>query len=355
MNGNYSEKDNYPEYIEKVFEFKIPPGQSPERLDQYLSRSIINATRTKVQKAIDSGHVTVNGKSAKVSRKIKPDDLIICKIMRPPPIELIPENIPIEIAYEDNSMLVVNKPAGMVTHPGFGNRYGTLVNAVLYYFGERETISVTTEDDDDDEEIDEGMIFSSDAVRPGVVHRLDKDTSGLLIVSKNPVAHAKLAAQFADRSISRIYYAIVWGKFTEDSGTFEGDIGRSSRDRKLFTVVKKGGKQAITDWEVVERYDYATLLKIKLRTGRTHQIRVHFAYNNRPVFGDPDYGGNKIVYGGNSKKWKDMVTESLGLINRQMLHAKNISFIHPETKKKMEIECDLPKDILFIRDKFSNY
>jgi 23S rRNA pseudouridine1911/1915/1917 synthase len=336
------DKDNYPEYIEKVFTFKITSGQRPERIDTFLTHSIINATRTRVAKAIDAGFVEINGQSVKPSRKIQPGDEVVCKLMKPPPIELVPENIPLEIVFEDDELMVVNKKAGMVTHPGFGNRYGTLVNAVLYHLGFRESLKIELGDDEEDEP-DEGSIFASDAVRPGVVHRLDKDTSGLIIVSKNPIAHARLAEQFADRSISRTYYTLVWGDIKSNSGTIEGDIGRSSRDRKLFAVVKKGGKNAVTDYEVIERYGLLTLLKVKLRTGRTHQIRVHFSHIKHPVFGDPAYGGDKLILGTNSNQ-KNILNKCLKAVRRQMLHAKEISFRHPTNSEIMTFSSDLPPD-----------
>ncbi len=339
--NNYEPKDNYPDYIEAIFKFNIPSGQIPLRLDVFLTNSIKNATRTKVQKAIDAGTVTVNGKIKKASYKILPDDKIVCKLMKPPPMELVPENIKLDIAYEDDTLLVVNKPAGMVTHPGFGNRYGTLVNAILYYLGQRESISIEV---DDEEEIEESKVFASQDIRPGIVHRLDKNTSGLLVIAKNSIDHSKLAEQFHDRTIERFYYALVWGNLKEDEGHFEGNIARSPRDRKLFTVVKKGGKTAYTDYWVLERYDFLTLVKIKLRTGRTHQIRVHFSFNNHQVFGDGDYGGRAILYGGSNKKNKDLAGKCLKIAKRQMLHAKILGFSHPETKERLLFESELPDD-----------
>ena len=339
---------NYPDYVEKVFEFRISGGQKPERLDKFLTRSITNASRTKVQKAIQDGTVSVNGDIVKPSYKICPGDHVLCKILKPPPIQLVPEDIPLDIKYEDDDLLVVNKPAGMVTHPGYGNRYGTLVNALLYHLGHRESIDVESPDDDEDEDnedFDEGSVFSDSSIRPGIVHRLDKDTSGLLVIAKNTSVHTKLQEQFADRTIERFYYAIVWGRYDEDSGTYEGNIGRSPRDRKLFSVVKRSGKPAYTDFEVIGRYEYAALVKIKLRTGRTHQIRVHFSHNNHPVFGDNDYGGDKLVHGGHNKKWRDMAYKALKIADRQMLHAKILGFNHPVKNEFMRFESELPEDM----------
>lgn len=347
-------KDNYPEYIEKIFEFIIPSGQKPERLDVYLSNAIKNASRTKVQDAIEEGFVSINGKQVKPSHKIQPNDIIICKIYKPPPIELIPEDIPLDIIYEDEYLIVVNKPPGMVCHPGHGNRYGTLVNALLFHSGQRNPITIEY-DEDEDENLNEGIIFSSNEIRPGVVHRLDKDTSGLLLCSKNPFIHSKLTEQFSNRTVEKEYLALVWGVIKEANGTFTGDIGRSLRDRKLFAVVKKGGKPAITDFTILKRFEFATLVKIHLRTGRTHQIRVHFSHNHHPVFGDPGYGGNSVVYGGNTSRFKSFVEKQLTTINRQMLHAQILGFKHPITNEMLRFEAKIPEDMDRIIKEFDKF
>ncbi len=373
------DKDNYPEYVEKKYEFNVPAGQSLVRLDRYLTNNIINATRNKVQKAIEEGNVLVNGRAAKKNRKIHPGDVVICSIMKPPPIELVPESIPLDIKYEDDSLLVINKPPGMCTHPGFGNRYGTLVNAVLFYLGYRENIPVeynelndaidndaidndaidndaidndaidndAIDNDaiDNDEEGHQGNIFAGDGIRPGVVHRLDKDTSGLLVISKSPEVTAIMQAQFADRSISRQYLAIVWGDVKNDSGIIEGDIGRSARDRKLFAIVRRGGKHAITEYSVVERFGLFTLLKLKLQTGRTHQIRVHCTSINHPVLGDQFYGGDKVAYSGQDPYKRKLASDCLAIAHRQLLHAKSIEFIHPVSKGKVAVGSELPADM----------
>lgn len=352
MNTHDTTKDNYPDYIEAIFEFDIPTGQIPMRLDVFLTNSIRNATRTKVQNAIDAQAVLVNNKIKKASYKILPKDKIICKLMKPPPMELVPENITLDIAYEDDTLLVVNKPAGMVTHPGFGNRFGTLVNAVLYHLGQRESISIEINDED---ESNETKVFASQDIRPGIVHRLDKNTSGLLVIAKNSFDHSKLADQFHDRTIERFYYTLVWGNLKEDEGHFEGNIARSPRDRKLFTVVKKGGKTAYTNFWVLERFDFMTLVKIKLQTGRTHQIRVHFSFNNHPVFGDEDYGGRAILFGGSNKKNRDVAEKCLKIANRQMLHAKVLGFSHPETKERLRFESELPDDFAEVLSILRNY
>lgn len=340
------ENRDYPDKIEQILTFTASKKQKAERLDTYLTRHVMNASRNKVQLAISEGNVTVNGKVVKASKKIMPNDEIVCKLMKYPPIKLIPQDIPIEILYEDDDLLVVNKPWGMCTHPGVGNRDQTLVNALLYHLGARESIDIDMDDEDEDEEGSFGdeIIYLSDAIRPGIVHRLDKDTSGLLVVSKNEESMRKLQSQFVDRSISRYYYAIVWGKLKENIGTIEGNIGRSNRDRKKFAVLKNAGKHAITDYEVIEEFSIASLIKIKLRTGRTHQIRVHFSHNNHPVLGDSFYGGDKILIGQHSKLKRSIGEKCLSYAKRQILHAKEISFIHPRTEGKITVESELPDD-----------
>ncbi len=364
---------NYPDRIEHTYTFTIAHGQTPQRVDAYLTEVIPNATRTKVQHAIESGAVLVNGQPTKGSRKVQPHDVIVVRVMKLPPLELIPENIPLDILYEDDTVLVVNKPAGMVTHPGFGNRYGTLVNAVLWHLGAREALPLNTlhsshdvdnevDDEVDNEEADnedepedglttlyeqhnEGALYASDAVRPGIVHRLDKDTSGILVVSKDANAHPRLAEQFAKRTAKREYWALVWGVVQDDAGTIEGDIGRSPRDRKLFAVVNKGGKHAVTDYEVVERFDYCTLLALRLRTGRTHQIRVHCAHRYHPLVGDPQYGGNAVVYGGHNPAFRRRAETCLHILQRQALHARMLGFRHPKSSAWMEFCSPLPDDM----------
>jgi len=348
-------KNHYPEPIETIYKFSIPKGQTPVRLDTFLTNSITNATRTKVQKAIEAGNVIHNGEPAKAGRKIRPLDEIVCTIYKAPPLELIPENIPLNVVYEDEELLVIDKPAGVCTHPGVGNRYGTVVNAALYHFGMREAIQIELDEDSDEEgEIDESLILASDEIRPGIVHRLDKDTSGLLVIAKNPIAHAKLAEQFAKRTSKRSYYAIVWGIVAEDIGSIEGNIGRSPRNRKMFAVVKRDGKYAKTEFEVIERYRFATLLKLKLHTGRTHQIRVHCSNINHPLIGDELYGGNVNRYSGYDSILKKSANNCLKLATRQMLHAKTLGFKHPISNTDLFFDSTLPDDmeklILFLKE-----
>lgn len=348
---NEEELDYYPDLIEQSYEFKIAKNQTSERIDSFLTRQIVNATRTRIQKAIDMDFVTINGKAAKSSKKIQGGDLVVCKLLKSPPIELIPQNIPFEVIYEDEYLLVVNKPAGMCTHPGVGNRYGTLVNALIYHLGQRESIKVEFDDDEDEQNL--GMVYASDSIRPGIVHRLDKDTSGLLLIAKSPEIHVELQKQFYDRTISRIYNALVWGHLKEAEGTIEGDIGRSPTNRKKFAVVKRGGKHAITDYKLVAQYDYASLLSIKLRTGRTHQIRVHFSNLGHSVFGDKLYGGDKATGIGTHHLYRSQSSFALTLVNRQMLHAKEITFRHPVSKEIMNFSSSLPEDFLQIIEIFN--
>ncbi len=312
---------------EKNLRFEIPSGQKKERIDLYLSAHIENATRSKVQKLIEANLVKVNGKLIKPSYKILPGDEIEAVIpITPRPEEAEPENIPLDIVYEDDYLILVNKPAGMVAHPAFSNYTGTLVNALLHH---TQTLSTVNE-----------------AGRPGIVHRIDKDTSGLLVVAKDDWTHAQLAKQFSKHTIEREYWTIVWGKFKQQKGEIETFITRSKKDRKKFTASSTEGKHAITLYEVLEEFEFASLLKINLKTGRTHQIRVHLSSINHPVFGDATYGGREIVYGANLPKMTSRVKNLLDIMPRQALHAKILGFVHPHKKEFVRFESDLPEDML---------
>ena len=351
-------QDSIPEgYIEKEYRFDIPSKQKPARIDVFLTNLIERVTRNRIQNAIDRGFVTVNEKVVKASRKLKPGDVVVCKLIKPPPIQLIPQDLNIPVLYEDDYLIIVNKPAGMVSHPGFGNRDGTLINAVLWHFGVRETIEVETsdEDEDDNETIDEGVIFASEAVRPGIVHRLDKDTTGLLVVSKETSILTQLQKMFAARTVKREYLALVWGNVKDNSGTIVGNIDRSVRNRKKFEVSTKGGKHSITDYEVVERFEYLTLIRLKLRTGRTHQIRVHCSHNKYPLFGDQLYGGDTVVYGGHIPRRRHFYEKLLSQVDRQMLHARTLGFEHPVTKEFISFESDLPEDMTSIIEQLREF
>lgn len=315
-------------------DFVVPPGHNDNtRLDKYITGFVQNATRAKVQAAIKNGHVKVNRKLEKSSYKVQPGDIIEIILPKPPPPEAKAEEIQLNIVHEDDDVIVVNKPAGMVVHPAFGNWSGTLVNGLLHH---TEKLSGTDGDD----------------IRPGIVHRLDKLTSGLLVVAKNDKAHNFLAGQFVNRKISRTYYAIIWGTPVEAEGSFTGNIGRSDRNRKIMAVVNEDrGKPAVTHYKVIEYFDHLSLVEIKLETGRTHQIRVHFSHFNHPVFGDTTYGGDSVRYGSNSGSRKKMFEHLFKKLDRQCLHAKALGFIHPGTHEYVRYESELPGDFSNVLDK----
>jgi 23S rRNA pseudouridine1911/1915/1917 synthase len=312
--------------MKRKFDIVVPAGQKKERLDVYLTSHVENATRTKVQEAIRSGEVVVNGKRVKVSHAIIPEEVIHVELSQPEPPEVLPENIPLDIVYEDKYLLVVNKPAGMVTHPAYKNYSGTLVNALLHH---------------------SRSLSQPHPLRPGIVHRLDKDTSGLLVVAKDETTHQKLSRQFANKTTEREYRAIVWGVFKSPGGIIEASLGRSKSDRKKVAVVKEG-KYAVTEYEVMEQFTYLALLRLRLRTGRTHQIRVHLAHIHHPVFGDETYGGRKIAAGGIDGKKKAEAANLLERISRQALHAKKLGFVHPATKEFMRFDSELPDDMKWV-------
>jgi 23S rRNA pseudouridine1911/1915/1917 synthase len=309
--------------MKRKFDIVVPAGQKKERLDVYLTSHVENATRTKVQEAIRNGEVVVSGKRVKASHAIIPGEVIQVELSKPEPPEVLPENIPLDIVYEDKYLLVVNKPAGMVTHPAYKNYSGTLVNALLYH---------------------SQSLSKAHPLRPGIVHRLDKDTSGLLVVAKDETTHQKLSRQFANKTTEREYRAIAWGVFKSPEGIIEAPLGRSKSDRKKVAVVKEG-KYAVTEYEVMKQFTYLALLRIHLRTGRTHQIRVHLAHIHHPVFGDETYGGRKIAVGGIDGKKKAEAANLLERISRQALHAKKLGFLHPVTKEFMQFDSELPEDM----------
>lgn len=311
---------------EKKYRFEIPEGKKKERIDVFLANSIENATRSKVQKLIDANLVTVNGIIVKSNYQIKPFDII--EAVHPitsRPEETEPEDIPLNIVYEDDYLLVINKSAGMVAHPAYANYTGTLVNALLHHTKKLSGLN--------------------DPGRPGIIHRLDKDTSGLLVVAKDDFTHAKIAEQFSKRTVDREYHAICWGKFKEKKGEINFNIVRSKKDRKKFSVSENEGRTALTLYEVIEEFEFTSYLKINLKTGRTHQIRVHLSGIGKPVFGDPTYGGRQVVYGSELPKIKARVHNLLEIIERQALHAKTIGFYHPVKKEKMFFDSELPDDM----------
>lgn len=322
------ENPNRTEYL-----IEVPGGQHTDvRLDKYITSFIQNATRNKVQKAIKNGYVLVNGAKEKSSYIMQPGDKIEITLPKPPPRKARPEPMDIDIVYEDEDLIIVNKKAGRVVHPAYGNWTGTLVNGLLHHT--RKNLSNA----------------DSETLRPGIVHRLDKDTSGLLVVAKNETVHQKLARQFSKKKTERTYWAIVWGHPPEE-GTITGDIGRSPSDRKIMTVLREGdGKHAVTHFKKLEMYDHLALLEIKLETGRTHQIRVHMKHQGFYIFGDPVYGGDAVRYGPNTGSRKAMMNNLFARLPRQALHAKTLGFVHPGTGKFAEFDSELPEDFQFILD-----
>ena len=313
-------------------------GQSLMRLDKFVTMRIENATRTKVQKGIEFGSILVNNKKVKSNYQIKPGDIVTVVLPNPPRNpELIAEDIPFEITYEDDDLILVNKAAGMVVHPGFNNYTGTLVNALLYHFKQ--------------------LPKYSDDMRPGLVHRIDKNTSGLLLIAKTEDALVFLAKQFFDHSISRIYNAIVWGDVKEDKGTITGNIGRDLKDRRLSGVFTDPniGKHAVTHYSVLERFGFCTLVECQLETGRTHQIRAHMKHIGHPLFADESYGGMKVVKTSRLPKYEQFIQNCFDIMPRQALHARTLGFIHPSSRQFVNFETKLPEDFRTVIEKMRQY
>lgn len=315
-------------------------GQEVLRVDKFLIDRIPNTTRNKIQSAAKNGNIHVNGKAVKQNYKVKPDDVVT--IVMPYPvrqIELIPQDIPLEIHYEDDTLVVVNKPPNMVVHPGYGNYSGTLVNALVYHFD-----NLPNKPND---------YYG----RPGLVHRLDKHTTGLMVVAKTEDALSNLAKQFYDRTTERRYHALVWGDVKEDEGRIEGHLGRSLKNRKLMTVFEDGeyGKHAVTNYKVLRRFGYVTLVECKLETGRTHQIRVHMKHIGHPLFNDIEYGGDKILKGTTFTKYRQFVQNCFDLIEGQALHAKTLGFEHPKTKEYLRFDSELPTNFTEILERWERY
>jgi len=306
----------------RPFVLKITAGQARVRLDRYLTAALPQISRHKVQELLEAGLVTVDDQVPKKSHRVTPGETIAVYFRDQPPQDIRPEAIPLDIAYEDEHLVVVNKPAGMVVHPAHGHFEGTLVNALLHHLGRDET---------------------GPTIRPGIVHRLDKGTSGLLVVAKNDVIHRHLTEQFSRRSVEREYDALVWGRFHENEGTVEAPLGRHPGDRKRFSVVR-GGKGALTRYVVRETFEALSLLTLRLGTGRTHQIRVHLSYIHHPVFGDPDYGGRTKRLGGLPGARRQLLEKLLEVMEHPALHAKTLGFIHPVLERPMAFEAGLPDD-----------
>lgn len=337
------------EYAESILEdeveryehyrFTADPGQALIRVDKFLTDRITGASRSRVQQSADAGNVEVNGEPQKSSYKVKPGDVVTVMMSYPPKdTSIIPEDIPLDIVYEDNELLVVNKPAGMVVHPGHGNFQGTLLNALAWHFGERKP-------------------FEAGDDRLGLVHRIDKDTSGLLVIAKTPRSKADLSAQFFNKTTSRLYNALVWG-VPDAEGVIVGNIGRDPKDRLAMAVFPEGseqGKHAVTHYRVLESFNYVSLVECRLETGRTHQIRAHFKHIGHPLFADERYGGDKILRGTTFAKYKQFVDNCFKICPRQALHARTLGFTHPVTREQMSFSSPLPQDMEALIEKWREY
>lgn len=319
--------------------FIVDHGQSLIRIDKYLFARMENISRTRIQNAANAGNILVNNNPVKPNYRVKPDEIVQIVLPSPPrEIELIPENIPVNIVYEDDDVIVVNKEPGMVVHPAYGNYSGTLVNALMWHFRDL-------------------PLFSPGELRPGLVHRIDKNTSGILVIAKNELALNRLSRQFYERTTDRKYIALVWGTPDPREGTITGNVGRNIRNRKIMQVFPDGsqGKPAITHYKIIEEFGYTSLIECKLETGRTHQIRVHFSSIRHPLFNDDEYGGDRILKGTTFSKYQQFVKNCFKILPRQALHAKSLAFDHPVTGKRMSFDSELPEDMQQVIDKWRKY
>lgn len=330
--------DNPAELYEH-FRVVVDKGQSQVRMDKYLFERLVNSSRNRIQKAADAGLIMANGKPVKSSYKVKPCDVLTVMMDRPRyDNDIIPEDIPLDIVYEDNDLMVVNKPAGLVVHPGCGNYHGTLVNAIAWH-------------------LKDNPKYDPNDPQVGLVHRIDKDTSGLLVVAKTPDAKTHLGLQFYNKTTKRKYNALVWGIVENNEGTIEGNIGRNPKDRMQMAVLSDPaqGKHAVTHYRILERLGYVTLVECVLETGRTHQIRVHMKHIGHTLFNDERYGGNEILKGTHFSKYKQFVNNCFETCPRQALHAMTLGFVHPRTGEEMFFTSPLPEDMTNLIDKWRNY
>jgi 23S rRNA pseudouridine1911/1915/1917 synthase len=318
----------------------VDSGQAPVRIDKYMSEHVQHSSRNRIQKAADAGFIQVNGVPVKSNYKVRPGDIVTLMLDRPHyDTKIEAEDIPLDVVYEDDELMVINKPAGMVVHPGVGNFHGTLVNAIAWHLREL-------------------PVYDPNDPSVGLVHRIDKDTSGLLVVAKTPDAKTELGAQFFNHDTHRSYQALVWGNFTEDTGRIEGNIGRDPRDRQRMAVFPAGGdigKTAVTHYRVLERYGYTTLVECRLETGRTHQIRAHMKHIGHPLFADERYGGMEILRGERTASYKAYIQNCLKLCSRQALHARTLGFVHPKTGQQMDFSAPMPDDMAQLLDKWRKY
>jgi len=329
---NDQEKDLFEHY-----RFIADPGQSPLRIDKFLMGRIENASRNKIQQAATAGSILVNDKAVKQNYKVRPGDVITILLTEPQrDTEIIPEDIPIDIVFEDEHIMLVNKKAGMVVHPAYANFTGTLVNALTYYLRQKS---------------------GNDEAQPYLVHRIDKDTSGIMLVAKTELAQTRLAKEFFDHTIDRKYTALVWGDMEEDEGTITGNLGRSKNNRKIMAVYPDGetGKHAITHWKVIQRFGYVSMIECTLETGRTHQIRAHLKYIKHPLFNDASYGGDQILKGTTFTKYRQFIKNCFSILPRQALHARSLGLKHPISGEYLFFDSELPADMQEVIEKWEHY
>lgn len=336
-NNDNDDLDDETQQLYEHFRFEADQGQQPLRVDKFMCEKLPHSSRNRIQRAADSGFVHVNDRPVKSNYKVRAGDVVTLMLDRPRHDSTIePEEMPLDIVYEDDQLMVVNKPAGLVVHPGAGNFHGTLVNAIAWHMKD---------------------VPSYDPNNPevGLVHRIDKDTSGLLVVAKTPEAKTSLSVQFFNKTTHRSYNALVWGHFTEDEGRIEGNIARDPKDRLRMTVMAPDsgiGKPAVTHYRVIERFGYVTLIECILETGRTHQIRAHMKHIGHPLFGDERYGGCEILRGNRSTSYRAFIQNCFKLCNRQALHARTLGFVHPKTHQQMDFTSDLPADLEALIEKW---
>lgn len=336
---NQDQDQEHEQELYEHYRYVVDTGQSMLRIDKYLSARIENVSRTRIQAAAQAGNILVNDTPVKPNYRVKPLDVIQILLPNPPrEIELIPQDIPVNVVYEDDDLIVVDKAAGMVVHPAYGNYSGTLMNALMYHFRDL-------------------PLFQTGELRPGLVHRIDKNTSGLLVVAKNEYAHNRLARQFFKRTTGRQYFALVWGAPDPAEGTITGNVGRNIRDRKIMQVFPDGsqGKHAVTHYRIIEPLGYVSLVECRLETGRTHQIRVHMAWNGHPLFNDEEYGGHRILKGTTFTKYQQFVRNCFELLPRQALHARTLAFDHPVTGNRLSFESPVPPDMAAVIEKWRGY